>query len=162
MEAPNSGSTCDDGDDTTCSDVCSNGICGGSSCDEFDATTCATALDLGLGGYYAFDLCEKKIVDGPGSCSPAGLDHFVKVEAQFASGSFDILLIQGFPGLLINYRFYKLNQCEQPDNEWFCYENSTANIGWSGYDPLDDVYVGFGSSDGSCGMVEVEIVVEGN
>jgi len=154
--------SCDDGDPNTCDDACANGTCGGISCELVDGTTCATAVDLDLGGYYEFDLCEKKVVNGPGSCYPDGLDHFVKVQAQYSQASFKVKLIQGFPALLINFRFYTLDFCEQPDNEWFCYENETANPGWSGYPPENDVYVGFGSSDGSCGVVAVEILVTQN
>jgi hypothetical protein len=150
--------TCSDGDFYTCDDLCIQGECIGDPCEPeiLGGETCADAVDMGTGGTLLFDLCDYGDTNPYDWCGNVGPEFYVKMKAQQNSAALDMQLLQSFPSLIVNYRFYKLFMCEE-ETEWYCYYNSPAGVSWGGYDPEDDVYISFGSTDGSCGVVEFSL-----
>ena len=121
--------------------------------------TCEQAVDLGNGGTFSFDLCNYVDDGGYDWCGNQGADYYVKLNAQQASGALAMDIIESFPALIVNYRFYNQGMCEQ-ESDWYCYENAPATVGWGGYQEDWELYLAFGSSDGSCGPVTFSLAVE--
>jgi len=150
---PDDEQECDDGDESTCGDACVGGVCETTFCGD----TCEVPIELGDGGTLEVDLCDFQQDYDYGWCASSGPELFFTVQVNYSQGSIVMDTTGSFPGILVNYRWWSLESCEDENSyevNGFCY-NGPAGIGWGGYNPDNVLYFGVSSLDGTCGPVKI-------
>ncbi|MGB0592345.1 MAG: hypothetical protein ACPGU1_21885 [Myxococcota bacterium] len=153
---------CNDGDIETCDDVCHDGQCVGSECEPVEpppggGDTCQDPIHLGDGGTLEVDLCDYNKDYAYGWCGMQGPELIFTLNVNYSQGQLQMSTEGSFEGILVNYRWQTLDQCESAASysvNGFCY-NGPAGIGWGGYNPDDVLYFAVGSFTGECGPVVI-------